>query len=294
MQIRVVTDQPWEAPTDVLVVPVVGEPDFDGPLRRARPSAGGELRALPGVRRAPGQALRRPRCGAAGELPARARARRLGAAQAEELDRETVRKFAATGDPAADRPRRQGDGGLARPARRRRSAGTSRWPPSSSRGASSRAAFEPKTIYREDSDAAPPALDELVLVAPGGDAGGADEGRRARPDHGRGREHRAPARRTGPRTTSRRRSSPTRRARSPRRNGLSIDVIDEKRAAELGMGMFLAVGQGSDEPAADDRDAVGRRGREGRAGPAPRDGRQGRLLRLRRHQHQARPTGWKR
>ena len=31
-------------------------------------------------------------------------------------------------------------------------------------------------------------------------------------------------------------------------NGLWIDVIDEKRAAELGMGMFLAVGQGSANP----------------------------------------------
>ena len=32
MQIRIVTGQPWEAPADVLVVPVVGDPDFSGPL----------------------------------------------------------------------------------------------------------------------------------------------------------------------------------------------------------------------------------------------------------------------
>ena len=32
------------------------------------------------------------------------------------------------------------------------------------------------------------------------------------------------------------------------RNGLWIDVIDEKRATELGMGMFMAVGRGSDNP----------------------------------------------
>ena len=31
-------------------------------------------------------------------------------------------------------------------------------------------------------------------------------------------------------------------------HGLWIDVVDETRAAELGMGMFLAVGQGSDNP----------------------------------------------
>ena len=40
VQLRVVTDQPWDVAADVLVVPVVGEPDFDGPLgeldRRSR------------------------------------------------------------------------------------------------------------------------------------------------------------------------------------------------------------------------------------------------------------------
>ena len=50
-------------------------------------------------------------------------------------------------------------------------------------------------------------------------------------------------------------------------HGLAIDVIDEKRAAELGMGMFLAVGQGSDNPPrmivlrsgdAGEKDALGR------------------------------------
>ena len=50
-------------------------------------------------------------------------------------------------------------------------------------------------------------------------------------------------------------------------HGLWIDVIDEKRAAELGMGMFLAVGMGSDNPprmivmrsgGADEKDALGR------------------------------------
>ena len=45
-----------------------------------------------------------------------------------------------------------------------------------------------------------------------------------------------------------RRSSPTRRAALAAEHGLWIDVIDEKRAADLGMGMFLAVGQGSDNP----------------------------------------------
>ena len=52
----------------------------------------------------------------------------------------------------------------------RRSAGTRRWPPTSSTRGVVEGGFEPKTIYREDSDAAPPVLDELVLIAPGADA----------------------------------------------------------------------------------------------------------------------------
>ena len=58
------------------------------------------------------------------------------------------------------------------------------------------------------------------------------------------------------------------------------------------MGMFLAVGQGSDNPPRMIVMRSGGEGREGRARAAPRDRRQGRLLRLRRHQHQAiRPDG---
>ena len=37
MQIRVVTAQPWEAAAELLVVPIVGEPDFGGPLGEPTP-----------------------------------------------------------------------------------------------------------------------------------------------------------------------------------------------------------------------------------------------------------------
>ena len=76
------------------------------------------------------------------------------------------------------------------------------------------------------------------------------------------------------------------------RNGLSIDVIDPERATELGMGMFMAVGRGSDNPP---QMIVMRSGGEGELdalGRHARDRRQGRLLRFGRHQHQAvRPDG---
>ena len=46
MQLRVVTDQPWDVPADVLVVPMAGKPTFDGPLAEIDRRAAGELHAL--------------------------------------------------------------------------------------------------------------------------------------------------------------------------------------------------------------------------------------------------------
>ena len=46
MQLRVVTDQPWDVPADVLVVPILGDPTFDGPLGELDRRSGGELQAL--------------------------------------------------------------------------------------------------------------------------------------------------------------------------------------------------------------------------------------------------------
>ena len=46
MQIRIVTGQPWDARADVLVAPVVGDPDFSGPLGELDRRAGGGLSSL--------------------------------------------------------------------------------------------------------------------------------------------------------------------------------------------------------------------------------------------------------
>ena len=46
VQLRVVSDQPWDVRADVLVVPIVGDPSFDGPLDEIDRRSGGELRAL--------------------------------------------------------------------------------------------------------------------------------------------------------------------------------------------------------------------------------------------------------
>ena len=46
MQLRVVGDYPWDVPADVLAVPYIGEPQFQGALAELDKRAGGELAAL--------------------------------------------------------------------------------------------------------------------------------------------------------------------------------------------------------------------------------------------------------
>ncbi len=241
MQIRVVTDQPWEVSTDVLVVPVVGELEFTGAYDELDRRAGGELRALQAFGelrdRRYGTAL-----GASGELPAR-RLLVVSAGHAEDLDRETVRKFAGRAirrlinrdvkamavwlDPLA--APLGGDVALVADL--------------VARGVVE-GGFEPKTIYREDSDAAPPVLDELVLIAPGGDAAALAKAAERGQIIGEGAN-------VARRLSNRAANDVTPQVLADEAGeiaaayGLTIDVVDEKRAAELGMGMFLAVGQGS-------------------------------------------------
>jgi leucyl aminopeptidase len=243
LRIRIVTGQPWDARADVLVVPVVGDPDFAGPLGEVDRRAGGELAAL----HAFGE-LRGKRYSAAlaagGELPV-SRVVIVAAGPADELDREVARKLSATGirrligrqastlavwlDPLA-----AVDGGIATAAEL------------VARGVVE-GSFEPKTIYREDTDAAPPAIDELLLVASEGDAGSLEQAAERGRIMGEGAN------------IARRLSNRAANDISPQvladeasaiasEHGLWIDVIDEKRAKDMGMGMFLAVGQGSDNP----------------------------------------------
>ncbi len=108
--------------------------------------------------------------------------------------------------------------------------------------------FEPKAIYRPDTDEAPPALDELILVA-APDSGvaalsaAAERGRiiGEGANLARGLANRS-ANDVTPVVLAEEASA------IAEAHGLSIDVIDEHRAAEMGMGMFLAVGKGSDNP----------------------------------------------
>ena len=245
MQIRVVTGRPWEAAADLLVVPVLGAPAFEDELGELDRRTGGELRALVDF----GE-LRPKRYATAlaapGDVPVR-RVLAVSGGDAEAFDREIARRLAS----AAVR-RLIG-----------RSVGTvAIWLAPIAAGLGGDAAlaaelvarglvegeFEPKAIYRADTDAAPPEVSELVLVAASGTdavaiAAAADRGRII----GEGANL---ARRLSNRAAND--VTPAVLAEEARAvaeaHGLAIDVIDEHRAAELGMGLFLAVGKGSDNP----------------------------------------------
>jgi leucyl aminopeptidase len=268
MQLRVVSDQPWNVPADVLALPFAGEPAFDGELGELDRRTGGELKALAGFRE-----LRSERYAsvlvAPGEIPV-GRLLAIAAGPAPALDRGTVvRLGAAIQRRLAGRPVRRLAVWLGAIA-------------TSLEGGAEAAAeliargvlegsFDPAALYGTGtaaSEAGPPVLDELILLAPG-TASAAATSRAAERGAVMG-EGTNLARRLANRSAND--VSPQVLADETRAlaeaHGLWVDVLDEKRAAELGMGMFLAVGQGSANPprmivlrsgGEGETDAVGRR-----------------------------------
>jgi leucyl aminopeptidase len=245
MHCRVVSDQPWDVPADVLVVPIVGEPAFDGPLAEIDRRSGGELSALAAFGELRGKRYATS-LAAAGDL-AVGRILVVGAGDAAKLDRETVVRIAATAE------RRLGGRRVTRlavwltPLAEALEGGTIAAAELVARGIVE-GSYEPQAIYRDTVESAPPVLDELILVAPGGDA---LAGLVAAAERGIIVAEGANL----ARTLSNRASndvSPEVLAEEARavaeRHGLWIDVLSPERATELGMGMFMAVGRGSDNP----------------------------------------------
>jgi leucyl aminopeptidase len=258
VQLRVVTDQPWDVRADVLVIPIAAEIAFEGPLDELDRRAGGELRALAAFRELVGKRYSTS-LAAAGELPVdrlvavglgdpatldREATVRFGAAAERRLAGRSVRTLAVWLTPIGDAAAL--DGGIDAAAEL------------VTRGVVE-GSYDPRTIYRDEVDSAPPEIDELILVAPGADAAALRRAAERGQVIGEG-SNRA-------RTLSNRAAndvSPEVLADEARavaeRHGLWIDVIEPERAAELGMGMFLAVGRGSDNPP---RMIVMRSGEEG-------------------------------
>ena len=96
MQLRVVTDQPWDVEADVLVIPIAGDPAFEGPLDELDRRAGGELRALAAFRELTGKRFGTTLV-ASGELPA-GRLLTVGIGDPATLDREAVVRVGASAE----------------------------------------------------------------------------------------------------------------------------------------------------------------------------------------------------
>ncbi len=244
MQLRVVTDQPWDVKADVLAIPILGEPEFDGPLGEIDRRTGGELRTLAAF----GE-IRSKRYASAVAAPGEVAAGRIltiNGGEAADLDRETVLHVgAATEHRLAGRHARSLAIWLT-PLADVLPGGVDAVAELVARGVVE-GSFDPKTLYREDAKNAPPTLDELILIAPGTDAAAATKAAERGVIIGEGANH---AKSLSNRSAND--ISPEVLAQEARdvaaKHGLWIDVIEPDRALELGMGMFLAVGQGSDNP----------------------------------------------
>jgi leucyl aminopeptidase len=244
MQLRVVGDQPWDVVADVLAVPFADEPVFVGALAEVDKRAGGELAALAAF----GE-LKGDRYGsvftAAGDLKA-GRLMAIGAGDGESITRQVVVRIgSAIERRLAGRNVRTlaiwvGDLGT------RIDGGAAAVAELLARGVVE-GEFEPATIYRDNYKNTPPALQELILVAPGADLAELKKAAERGVIMGEGANL---ARRLDNRSAND--VTPEVLAGEARalaeKHGLSIDVIEPARAKELGMGMFLAVGSGSDNP----------------------------------------------
>ncbi|MDQ3871761.1 MAG: leucyl aminopeptidase [Chloroflexota bacterium] len=268
MQIRVVTAHPWDVSADVLAVPVA---DDDG--RQAHDAAESGLAELD--RRLEGALAEYRRVGELTSKPhasALLRATGLGAdwlvgmgiGRAEDFDRLAALRLGAAIERrlggrsvrsvAVWLPETLGGRNGSERDRSRGSNGWDRWEPLDQAGFVElvvrgivEGSHEPAAIYREQVDGAPPELDELIIVVPGG-----DEAPLARAAE-RGRVIGEGSNRT--RTLAQRASNDV----SPdvladeasaiaRAHDLQVEVLGPQEAAEMGMNLFLAVGRGSDNP----------------------------------------------
>jgi leucyl aminopeptidase len=263
VRVRVTTDQPWDVPADILVIPIVGEPAFDGLLGELNRRSNGELAALVAF----GE-LRPKRftssIAAAGEVRA-GRLLTMSTGEPAGIDRELVVRIASA---ALHRLAGRHVGTLAiwlGPLAEVLDGGAPAVAGLLARGVVE-GGFDPRSLYLDEVPTAPPVIDELILVAPGADVVACSR----EADRGVIMGEGANLARS---LTNRAANdvSPVVLAEEAwalaEKHGLWIDVIGPERATELGMGMFMAVGRGSDNPprmivmrsgAAGELDAAGR------------------------------------
>ena len=243
MQIRVVNAQPWDVQTDVLAIPIPkdGDPDESmTELDRRLEGALGDYRTVGEMRgNAWASALVRGKeMGAAWVLG-------MGIGDAASFDRMTALRFGAAVE------RRLAGHAVARVA--------IVIPPAllsvdglDARGAAELVArgvvegsSDPATIYRDDVESVPPELDELTIIFPDTDLTAAQAAAERGVIIGEGTNR---ARRLAQRSSND--ITPEALADEAvtiaREFGLKTKIFGADKAAKLGMGMFVAVGQGSD------------------------------------------------
>jgi leucyl aminopeptidase len=244
VKLRAVADQPWDVPADVLVVPLFGEPPFDAAVSELDRRAAGELTSLAAFGELTGKRFSAVISGSGDTKPGRLLAVQCG--QPADLDREAVVRIGASAERRLGGRTVRSLAFWLSPIAAHLDGGATAAAELLTRGVVE-GSYDPATIYREGVKTSPPALDELILIAPGEPVAAlrkaADRGRII----GEGANY--------ARTLSNRSSndvSPEVLAEEARalakKHDLSIDVIDPARAEELGMNLFLAVGRGSDNP----------------------------------------------
>jgi leucyl aminopeptidase len=247
VQVRIATDQPWDVKADVLVVPILGQPAFTGPLGELDGRAGKELSSLADFGELRGKRFKAALAGIAadGKVGSK-RLLLINAGPASDVDREVVVKLGAA---ALRRLAGRRVASLAvwiSPLADVLEGGATAVAELVARGVVE-GGYEPARIYRDSYDEGTPNLKELILVAPGEDAGllakAAERGSIIAEGANLAR------------TLANRSSndvSPEVLAEEAytlaKKHGLWIDVIGPEKATEMGMGLFMSVGRGSDNP----------------------------------------------
>jgi len=244
VQVRVVTDQPWDVKADVLVVPIVGQPAFTGPLGELNLRTGGELQSLADFGELKGKRFRSVVAGSGKAMAGRLLT--VLAGDPADIDREVVVKLAAS---AMRRLAGRDAHSLAiwlTPLADALEGGAGEVAELVGRGVTE-GGYDPASIYRETYTDGPPKLDELILIAPGGEAARLTKAAEKGVVIGEGANI--------ARTLSNRSSndvSPEVLAEEAwslaEKHDLWIDVIGPEKAVDMGMGLFMAVGRGSDNP----------------------------------------------
>ena len=263
MQVRVVVDQPWDVKADVLAVPVLGKPVFTGPLGELDKRAGGELSDLAEFGELKDKRFKSVLAHAG--TTASGRLLVVGAGDAGDIDRETVVKFGASAERRLAGRTVKSLAIWISPLAGALDGGAAAVAELLTRGVVE-GGYEPAAIYRDGYADGPPKLDELILVAPGEDAARLAKSAERGKIIGEGANI--------ARTLSNRASNdvnPEVLAEEAwslaEKHDLWIDVIGPEKATDMGMGLFMAVGRGSDNPPrmivmrsgrAGEKDALGR------------------------------------